>query len=102
MKTIELSIKDTSPLSWVVGAVFPAGAPDNTPPLVSQVIARLSFSSRFALPPGEYSFIFHVEGEGGPFTLEIRQEDEEEPLGSTPFDTKDGFYHRVLRFRVRA
>jgi hypothetical protein len=102
MKSIELSVKDASSALNIVGAVFPTGAPDNSPPLVSHVIARLSFSTRFALGPGEYSYIFHVEGTGGAFTVEIEQDGEDEPLASKGLDTKDGFYHRVVRFRVRA
>lgn len=101
MKTLEVLVEDASSKLVTVGAVFRRGAGEDDPPVVTHVIARPSFSTRFALEPDDYFYVFHVEGDGGAFTLKVKQGGQDGPIAVKKFDTQDGFYHRILRFRVR-
>lgn len=100
MTSLEISMTDATDTPIAVGAIFTSNAKDNDPPRVSHVIVRPSFSSRFMLPTGSWAYVFHVEGDGGKFTLQVEQDGNPAPLKSTSIDTADGFFHRVIRFEV--
>ena len=64
MKVLEVSIKDASGASNLVGAVFRDSAGDDDPPVVAPVVARPSFSTRFGLATGLYLMARKVDDSG--------------------------------------
>src|SRR5260370_39974967 len=88
---------DTSTDLQVNGDIKHKGDDDNTPPLVTHVIASATWTSKFMLDKGDYSYRFQIERGGGTFTLRAKRVADGSEVQSQKYDTALGF-HRVFLF----
>jgi hypothetical protein len=71
MSAIEITMKSpTSTTTSAIGEIF-ANPRGGGGPVVNDVNVHAARTSRCQLPTGSYTYAFHVEGDGGKFTLEI-------------------------------
>ena len=77
------------------------GAPDDTPPLVTDVNARLDVGARFVLGLGRFVYKFHVESGGGKFSVSLDDVDAAKTVGQDDYDTANGSYALTLVFEVK-
>ncbi len=99
---LELVLATDDNSTNVIGEIHPDPLPDPPmPPIVNWVVARNTASGLFALTPGSYCYHFHVEGNGGVFTLTLNSgEGDGKVLATKKFDTQYGFYGRTFLFTV--
>jgi hypothetical protein len=90
---------DTATDLQVNGDIKHKGDDDNTAALVTHVIASATWTSKFLLDAGDYSYRFQIERGGGTFTLRVRRVADNSEVQSQKFDTALGF-HRVFLFTV--
>ena len=90
---------DTSSDLQVNGDIKHKGDDENTPALVTHVIASATWTSKFLLDKGDYSYRFQIERGGGTFTLRVKRVDDASEVQNQKFDTALGF-HRVFLFTV--